>query len=89
MSKNWGVFGLKQGQRRDVRVQCRDVPERKASNVATLRSNIATFQRVVKTSVATLRSHVATFQRRAKPTSQCWDPTSRRSKGVQNQSRDV
>ena len=29
------MFGLKQGQRRDVRVQRCDVPERKASNVMT------------------------------------------------------
>ena len=37
-----GVFGLKQGQRRDVQAQRRDVPERGEANVATLISYIAT-----------------------------------------------
>ena len=56
------VFGLKQGQRRDVRGQRRDILERKVSNVAT-------FQRVVKINVSTLISNVETFQRGAKSTS--------------------
>ena len=60
--KKWEVFGLKQVQRHDVRVQRRNVPESQVSNVATLRSNVATFQRVVKI-------NVAMFQRSSKPTS--------------------
>ena len=85
----WGWFGLKQGQRRDVQMQRRNVPKRKTSNFVTLRSNIATFQRVMKTNVATLRSNVATFQRSTKMTSRRWDPTSRRSRGGLIQRRDV
>ena len=73
-------FGLKQRQRRDVRMQRRDVPENEAANVAKLRLNVATFQRVVKNNIATLRTNVAKFQRRAKMMSRCWDPTSRRSR---------
>ena len=63
-------------------MQRHDVPERKAANVTTLRSNVATFQRVVKT-------NVATFQRSTKMTSRRWDPTSRRSRGGLIQRRDV
>ena len=44
-------FGLKQRQRRDVRMQRHYVPESEEANVATLRLNIATFQRVVKTNL--------------------------------------
>ena len=40
-------FGLKQRQRRDMRMQRHDVPESEAA-VATLRLNVATFQRRVK-----------------------------------------
>ena len=50
--KNGGLLVNKQGQRRDVRAQRRDVPEGGVANVATLGSN-----------VATLGSNVATFQR--------------------------
>ena len=67
--KNERLLGNKQGQRRDVQDQHRDVSERGATNVATLGSNIATFQREVKTNVATLGSNVATFQRGHNPTS--------------------
>ena len=63
------IFGLKQRQRRDVRMQRRDVrmkrrnvPENEAANVATLKLNVATFPRVVKT-------NVVTFQRGSNPTS--------------------
>ena len=65
----WGWFSLKQGQRRDMRMQRRDVPEMETANVATLRSNVATFQRVIKTNAATLGSNIATFQRSTKMTS--------------------
>ena len=41
-------------QRRDVDIQCCDVIETYELNVVPLRSNIATFQRVVTTKVATL-----------------------------------
>ena len=51
-------------------------------NVATLRLNVATFQRVVKT-------NVTTFQRRAKMTSRRWDPMSQRSREGLIQRRDV
>ena len=88
-AKKWGVFGLKQGQRRDVRMQRRDFPEKKTTNVVTLRSNVATFQRVITTNVATLESHVATFQRVQKMTSRRCDPTSRSSRGGRIQRRDV
>ena len=57
----WEWFGLKQGQRRDVRMQRRDVPERTTANVAMLSSNVVTFQRVVKTNVTTLDPNVAMF----------------------------
>ena len=57
-----GWFGLKQGQRRDMRMQHRDVLERKAANVATFKPNVATFHRVIKTNVVTLRSNVATLR---------------------------
>ena len=54
-----GLLSLKHVQRRDVRAQRYDVPEGEAgnvvtwqrgykSNVATLRSNVATFQRGIK-----------------------------------------
>ena len=36
-NRKWEVGGLKTGQRRDVRMQRRDVLERTFSNVATLR----------------------------------------------------
>ena len=75
-------FGLKQRQHRDVRMQRRDVSESEAANVATLRLNVVTFQRVVKT-------NVVTFQRRAKMTSRRWDPTSRHSREGLIQCRDV
>ena len=77
-SKNERLLGNKQGQRCDVRAQRRDVPERGAANVATLRSNVATFRRGSKSNVATLGSNVATFQRSYKPTSRRWDPMSQR-----------
>ena len=67
--------GNKQGQ-------CRDVPKRGATNVATL-------QRRSKSNVATLGSNIATFQRSYNPTSQCWDPTSRRSKEGLIQRHDI
>ena len=54
-------FVLKQRQRRDVRVQRHNVPESEVANIATLRLNVATFQRAFKTNVATLRTNVATF----------------------------
>ena len=54
-------FGLKQRQHRDVRMQSRHIPENEAANVATLRLNVATFQRVVKTNVEKLGTNVATF----------------------------
>ena len=41
----WGWFVLKKGQRRDVRMQCHDVPDRKAANIVTLKPNVVTFQR--------------------------------------------
>ena len=40
--KNERLLGNKQGQRRDVRTQRRDVPEIGAANVAMLGSNVAT-----------------------------------------------
>ena len=51
-------------QRRDVKISRHDVSEKGKTNVATLDSNVATFQRGSK-------------------------PTLRRSRGVQNQRRDV
>ena len=63
------LLGNKQGQRHEVRVQRRDVPEGRAANVATLRSNFATFQRWSKSNVATLGSNVVTFQKSYNPTS--------------------
>ena len=63
-------------------MQRRDVPERKASNVATLRSNIATFHRVVKT-------NVATFQRSEKPTSRRYREGLIQRRDVEIQRRDV
>ena len=83
------VFGLKQGQRRDVRMQRLDFPESEAANVVTLRSNVATFQRAFKTNVATLGTNVAMFQRRAKITSRRWNPTSRHFREGLIQRRDV
>ena len=44
-AKNGGHLVNKQGQRRNVRAQRRFVPEGGGSNVTTLRSNVATFQR--------------------------------------------
>ena len=60
--KNGGHLLNKQGQRRDV-------PKDGCANVATLRSNVATFQRGYKSNVATLGSNVATLQRMEKLTS--------------------
>ena len=56
-------------QRRDDEIQRRDVPEGFQTIVATLVTNVAPFQRVVKINVAALRSHVETFQIRVKLTS--------------------
>ena len=52
--KNGGLLVNKQGQRRDVL-------EGGGANVATLRSNVMTFQRGYKSNIATLESNVATF----------------------------
>ena len=60
-AKNGGLLDNKQGQRCDVRVQLRDVLEGGVTNVATLRSNVTTFQRGLKSNVATLGSNIATF----------------------------
>ena len=60
------VFCLKQGQRRDVRVQRRDVPERRAANVTTFQREEQPMSR---------RSREG-----SKPTSRRWDPMSRRCK---------
>ena len=68
--KNGGHLVNKQGQRRDVQTQRRNVLEDGCANVATLRSNVATFQRGYKSNVATLGSNVTTFQRMEKMTSQ-------------------
>ena len=51
-SKNGRHLINKQGKRRDVRTQCRDVPEGGGDNVATLRSNVAMFQRDYKSNVS-------------------------------------
>ena len=56
--KKWEVFGLRQVQRRDFRVQRCDVPESKVSNVATLRTNIATLQRRPKMQLIQQRSKI-------------------------------
>ena len=39
------VLESDENQRRDVKIQCRDVPEKYKNDVATLGSNVATFQR--------------------------------------------
>ena len=52
-------------------------------------SNVATFQRMLKVNVATLVINVATFQRSLKSMSRRWISTPRRSRGVQNQRRNV
>ena len=49
---------IKQRQRRDVRAQRHKIPEGLFANVETLKSNVATFQRVVPTDVATLQRGV-------------------------------
>ena len=49
---------IKQRQRRNVRAQRHNIPEGLFANVATLKSNVATFQRVVPTDVATLQRGV-------------------------------
>ena len=43
--KTEGFMFIKQGQRRDVRAQRRDVPESLLANIATFGLNIATFQK--------------------------------------------
>ena len=88
-------WGLKQRQRRDVRMQCRDVLESETTNVAMLRLNVAKFQRVVKINVATLVTNVATFQReglirrREVPEKGLTDVTTLRRRDVESQRRDV
>ena len=59
--KNGGHLVNKQGQRRDVQAQRPDVPDGGCANVATLRSNVTTFQRGYKSNVAKLGSNVVTF----------------------------
>ena len=81
-AKNERLLSNKQGQRRDVRAQRRDVPERGATNVMT-------FQRGSKSNVTTLGSNVVTFQRSYNPTSRRCDPTSQRSREAIIQRRDV
>ena len=94
------MIGIKTGQRHDVRGNVATFQRIVISNVATLDINVSTFQRLLKTNVATLKAHVATFQRSSKTTSRRWISTSRRSRecqkstsrhsrGVQNQRRDV
>ena len=58
--KYLGHLVNKQGQCRDILAQHRDVPEGGGANVATLRSNVATFHRGYKSNVAMLGSNVAT-----------------------------
>ena len=69
------MISLKSVQRHDVR-----------DNVATFQrvkfANVATFQRGNFSNVVTLDINVATFQRHSKS-------TSRRSRGIQNRSREV
>ena len=62
--------GNKQGQRRDVRAQLRDVPERGAANVAMLGSNVATFQSGLK---PTSRRSYPTSRRSREGIIQCRD----------------
>ena len=68
-TKIWRASSLKQVQRHDVRAQRRNVPQGGAANVATLGSNVMTFQRSYKSNVATLGFNVTTFHRRVKLTS--------------------
>ena len=70
------------GKRRDVRGNVATFQRVLLNNVATLDINVATLQRLLKINVATLMSHVKTFQRVEKS-------TSRRSKELKNQRRDV
>ena len=75
-TKNRGLLVNKQGQRRDVRAQHRNVPRGGAANVAMLRSNVATFQRGYESNVTMLGSNVATFQGAINPTSRRCNLTS-------------
>ena len=96
----WAVFGLKTGQRRDVTkrtyanvamfvLNVATLQRMLLNNVATLDINVTTFQRLLIINVATLDSHVVTFQRCSKSTSRRSCSTTRRTRGTQNQRRDV
>ena len=78
-TKNEGDLGLKLGNvatfratsrrsREDIFQRC-DVPKRKVFQRRDVRSNVATFQGMLKINVATLDINVATFQRHSKSTS--------------------
>ena len=69
--------------------QRHDVPEKNVFQRRDVQSNVATFQRMLKINVAKLNINVATFQRCSKSTSRRWISTSRRSRGIQNERRNI